>query len=189
MRFAAAALAVLAVPIVVALAHHSSRAASTPPAAFSWLKPAAAPSGWKTTMTPSGATLSYPAPWHTILSDRGTVSAAPIGERGVFRGYLNATPQSGKETLANWSRFRPAHVADEGGRDVRLVASASGLRFRTGTGSIVVDDYSTSKMRFREIAAIVHGKSGTTVIVAAAPVAHWAAQAPQLERAVSSFET
>jgi hypothetical protein len=139
--------------------------------------------------TPSGATLSFPAGWHTIRTDPGTVSAAPRGRDGVFHGYLNATPQGGPETLANWHRARVTHVASEGSRDVRLAASATGLRFRAGHGSCVTDSYSTSRTRFREIACIVSGSRATTVVVAAAPVSQWARQLPVLERAISSFVT
>ena len=184
---AAAALVVLLVPIVVAVVHRSP---GTPaPTAFSWLQPADEPAGWNVAMTPSGATLVYPPAWREIPTDSGTVSAAPPGPRGAFRGYLNATPRSGSETLANWSHFRVAHVADEGAHDVRLAAAATGLHFRTGRGSCVIDSYSTAKLRFREIACIVAGPRTTTVVVAAAPSDHWSAQAPLLERAVAAFAT
>ena len=65
--------------------------------------------------------------------------------------YLNATPKQGTETLANWSRFRPEHNRDEGDRSVRLIASANDLSFRSGRGSCVIDDYTTSKATYREI--------------------------------------
>jgi hypothetical protein len=117
------------------------------------------------------------------------VSASPLGSRGVFRGYLNATPRSGAETLGNWRRFRVRHVAEEGARDVRLEASATDLRFRAGHGSCVIDSYSTERARFREVACIVAGSRSTAVIVAAAPVTGWVVQAPMLERAVASFAT
>ena len=184
---AAAALVALVALFAVAGAHHSAKPPVPP--GFGWLRPAAASPGWHTATTPSGATLAYPPGWHTIRTDSGTVSAAPVGRRGAFAGYLNATPQSGSETLSNWSRFRVAHNADEGARGVRLSAAATGLRFRSGRGSCVVDSYSTVKTRFREIACIVTGARGTTVVVAAAPAARWADQAPLLERAVAAFTT
>ena len=155
--------------------------------AFSWLRPTAPAAGWNNGTTASGAKLAYPPGWRTIATDRGTVSAAPAGPRGAFAGYLNATPRSGSETLGNWSRFRIAHNADEGSRHIRLVAAGSNLAFRGGRGSCVIDDYSTTATRFREIACIVAGSRATNVVVAAAPVARWAAQAPLLERAVASF--
>jgi hypothetical protein len=160
-----------------------------PATAFKWAHPTSTPVGWRLAVTPSGASFAYPTAWRTIESDPGTVSAAPAGRRPAFRGYLNATPQSGGETLANWTRFRVAHVAAEGARDVRLDGAAHGLRFPGGaTGSCVIDSYSTHVTRFREIACIVAGRR-TTVVVAAAPATGWARRAPLLELAVSSFAT
>ena len=74
--------------------------------------------------------LAYPPGWHRIRTDAGTGSAALTGPAGLIEGYVNITPRSGEETLANWSRFRPHHVAAEGARDVRLLAAASNLTFR-----------------------------------------------------------
>jgi hypothetical protein len=184
----AVAALVLLLGSAALVALHRPAAAATP-AAFAWLHPGGPPAGWRLAVIPSGARLPYPPGWQRIESDPGTVSAAPAGRRGAFRGYLNATPRSGAETLANWSRFRVRHVAGEGATHVRLEAAAHGLAFRNGHGSCVIDSYSTERSRFREIACIVAGRRGTTVVVAAAPVAHWAARAPVLERAVASFAT
>jgi hypothetical protein len=107
----------------------------------------------------------------------------------VFAGYLNATPRNGAETLANWRRFRVAHVADDGNRTVRLLAAGAGLSFLGGRGSCVSDAYTTPAARFREIACIVAGRHGTTVVVAAAPARRWAVAAPLLERAVMGFSS
>jgi hypothetical protein len=191
---AAVVLVAILVAVAVAAAQRSSdptRAADRSPdvpTAFAWLHPSAAPASWRLASTPSRATLAYPPGWHTIQTDAGTVSAAPRGRRGVFSGYLNATPQGGPETLANWRHFRVVHVASEGAHDVRLAAAATGLHFRTGRGSCVIDSYSTDKARFREIACIVQGARSTAVVVAAAPAAGWARVAPSLERAVASFD-
>jgi hypothetical protein len=184
---AAAALAILLVVAVAAALHRP--AGASPPAAFDWLHASAVPAHWNTAVTPSGAKLAYPPGWRTIASDSGTVSAAPRGPRGAFRGYLNATPLTGAETLQNWSRFRVAHLAGEGDGDVRLAAAATSLRFRAGRGSCVIDTYLTSAAHFREIACIVSGVRATTVVVAAAPSDRWSEQAPLLERAVASFAT
>jgi hypothetical protein len=163
----------------------ASRGAS----AFVWLRPETQPRDWRVALTRSGARLVYPPSWHEIRTDPGTASAAPAGGRGPFVGYLNATPRSGDETLANWSRFRVAHVAAEGARRVRLGAAAAGLYFRSARGSCVIDSYSTPKTRFREIACIVAGARASTVVVAAAPVAEWSQKVALLERAVASFTT
>jgi hypothetical protein len=190
---AAAALVALAGYVALSGGHRSAGGHASPatPAAtaFSWLRAAAAPSGWSVGFTRSGARLAYPPGWHLIQTDPGTASAAPAGPRGSFAGYLNATPRSGDETLANWHRFRVDHVAAEGARDVRLEAAATGLRFRSGRGSCVIDSYLTTKARFREIACIVANEHSTNVVVAAARTNLWTRQAPLLERAVASFAT
>jgi hypothetical protein len=73
---------------------------------------------------------------------------------------------------------------------VRLLADATGLRFRSATGSCVLDSYRTeSGYPYRELACIVSGRSATTVIVGAAPPDRWDAEAPTLEQAIDSFTT
>jgi hypothetical protein len=131
--------------------------------------------------------LAYPPTWHTIPSDPGTSSAALTGPRGTIASYLNATPQDGAETLGNWGRFRPHHVAEEGARDVRLLASATDLPFRSGRGSCVIDSYSTSRTSYLEIACLVKGTGRGTVVVGAAQPGVWATQGPNIERAISGF--
>jgi hypothetical protein len=139
---------------------------------------------------PSGrAVLAYPPGWRSIQSDPGTVSAALMGPHHLIRGYLNATPRQGNETLAGWGRFRPAHNGDEGDMNVVTDASALGLRFRTGSGSCVIDHYATVRAHYREIACLVRGSHASTVVVGAAVPRDWARLAPQLERAISSFAT
>ena len=166
------------------------QSAGRPPSAFAWLKPAAAPAGWKQTrLSASGATFAYPPGWHAIHTDPGTATVALTDSRHKIVGYLNATPDQGAETLANWAGFRTAHIRDEGSRQVRTVAMATGLRFRSGRGSCIADDYRNAATRYREIACIVKGSRGTTVIVGAAPVGQWARQAGVIEPAISSFTT
>jgi hypothetical protein len=123
------------------------------------------------------------------VSDPGTVSAALLGAHGRIRGYLNATPRQGGETMANWTRFRPAHNREEGDLHVVRQAGARGLAFRRGTGSCVIDRYATVSARYREIACLVRGAHASTVVVGAALPREWRALAPQLERAISSFST
>jgi hypothetical protein len=188
---AAALVAMLALAGCGGAARQDGGHAGGAPARFAWLRPAAAPADWKIGRLPSGtAAVGYPPGWHSIRTDPGTFSAALLGAHDRIRGYLNATPRSGAETLANWNRFRPAHNTDEGDRNVIREASASGLRFRSGTGSCVIDRYgTTTHARYREIACIVRGARATTVVVAAARPADWTRLAPQLERAVASFST
>jgi hypothetical protein len=154
---------------------------------FGWLRPAPPPAGWKVARIPRGSTLAYPPGWKPIKTDRGTATVALLGRGKQVDGYLNATPEQGSETPANWSRFRVDHNRGEGSRHVRLVATATDLRFRSGRGSCVIDRYTTSKAAYQEIACLVAGTSSSAVVVAAAPTELWHRQAATLRRAVSSF--
>jgi hypothetical protein len=165
-------------------------AAARSAGAFAWLSPAAPPAGWALARLPSGlATLAYPPGWRRTRSDPGTVSAALIGPGGRIHGYLNATPQQGGETLSGWARFRTAHNRDEGDTGVVREAAARGLRFRTGSGSCVIDHYATVSAHYREIACLVRGSRASTVVVGAAFPRDWKRLGPALERAISSFST
>jgi hypothetical protein len=111
-----------------------------------------------------------------------------FGAGGRYLGYLNVTPQQGAERITGWASFRVAHNAEEGDRNVKRLAAATGLRFLNATGSCVEDSYTTSiSARYTEIACIVKGPSTTSVIVGAAPPVSWAQVSPQLERAISGF--
>jgi len=158
--------------------------------AFRWLHPQPPPSGWKLARLPSGAaTFAYPRTWRPIRTDPGTASVALLGHGRSIRGYLNLTPRQGAETLANWASFRIEHLGDEGSRDVRLIASAHGLSFRSGHGTCVIDSYRTSRARYREIACLVAGTRTRSVIVGAAPSSTWAQQAETIERAIAGLRT
>jgi hypothetical protein len=160
------------------------------PSPFAWLRPAPPPAGWHVLRLPSGAAaIAVPPGWRAIRTDPGTVSAALLGPRGRIRGYLNATPRSGAETLANWTRFRPDHNRDEGDRAVVTDAAAAHVRFPAATGTCVMDHYATVSARYREIACLVRGARASTVVVAAALPRDWPALAPELRRAVASFRT
>jgi hypothetical protein len=194
-RRALAGLALAAaVALVAAGCGGTSRSGAAAPthtnSAFAWLQPSAPPPGWKIARLPSGkAAMAYPPGWRAIRTDPGTVSAALLGAHGRIRGYLNATPQGGAETLANWARFRPAHNHEEGDQAVQTLAAAGGLRFTAGSGSCVMDRYRTVSDRYREIACIVKGSHATTVVVGAAEPGAWTALAPDLQRAIASFST
>jgi hypothetical protein len=160
-------------------------------AAFAWLHPGVVPAGWTTRHLPgSPARLSAPPAWRPARSDPGTRTMVSRGPSGRIVGYLNATPRQGDERAATWPAFRLAHNREEGDRDVRRLAAAADLHFRSGTGSCVIDSYlTTTGNHFREIACIVSGRSATTVIIAAAPPSHWAVEGPLLERAINAFTT
>jgi hypothetical protein len=174
------------VALLVALAGcgGSSRGRASGP--FAWLQPASPPGGWNIARA-ADATLAYPPGWKPIETDPGTASVALIGRGGRIHGYLNATPQQGAETLADWGRFRPQHNEREGDRDVRVIAATADRRFRSGRGACVIDTYTTSKAAYREIACLVSGSGSSAVVIAAAPSALWKQRASTLERAISSF--
>jgi hypothetical protein len=159
--------------------------------AFRWLHPRPPPPGWKLARLPSGAaTFGYPRTWRPIRTDPGTASVALIGHGRSIRGYLNATPRQGTETRANWPSFRIHHLReDDSSKDVRLIASAHGLGFRSGRGSCVIDSYRTPRTRYREIACLVAGARTSSVIVGAAPSRTWTQQAETIERAIASLRT
>jgi hypothetical protein len=166
-----------------------AQAPSTAAPSFSWLTPAAAPAGWKTTTTPGGAVLAYPPGWHVIAGDSGTASAALTSSDGKIGGYLNATPATSAEVPSSWASFRVDHNGEEGDRHVQMIAQAANLRFRTGTGACVTDSYQTSSSPYTEIACVVRGTSNPTVIVAAAASSDWSTQLAALHTAIDAFRT
>jgi hypothetical protein len=134
--------------------------------------------------------MSYPATWRPQHGDTGTATVALRGQGGAFLGYLNITPRQGPESMAGWASFRVHHNHEEGDLDVKQLASASGLRFRSGHGSCVEDSYDTvTHAHYTEIACIVAGARTTTVIVGAAPPSSWSREAPVIERAIDGLET
>lgn len=158
--------------------------------AFSWLHAQAPPVGWRVATIASGAAMAYPPSWKRERSDRGTYTAVLIDGRDHFVGYVNLTPRQGNESLANWSSFRVDHNHDEGDRNIKRLAAASGLRFRDGRGTCVKDAYSTvTNAHFVEIACLVAGHAGESVIVAAAPPTDWARESATLERAIEAVRT
>jgi hypothetical protein len=181
------ALAVLAAVLIAAVSGSGDTSRHRASGPFAWLHPTPPPPGWKVARTAGGAALAYPPGWRPIRTDSGTASVALLGGGGRIAGYLNATPRQGTETPANWNRFRPQHNRREGARNVRLIASATGVRFRSGLGSCVIDSYATSRAAYREIACLVAGPKSAQVVVAAAPEGLWGREAATLERAVSSF--
>jgi hypothetical protein len=183
-------VALAAVALIAGLAggHQSSHRQG--PTAFAWLRPVPAPADWSVARIRDGATLSYPPGWRPLKTDPGTATAALLRSGDGIVGYLNATPRQGPETLENWATFRPDHNRDEGDRSVHLIASSTGLRFRGGHGSCVIDDYRSSTGNpYREIACLVAGARANAVIVGAAPPDHWSRQRAAIERAISSFLT
>jgi len=150
-----------------------------------------APAGWHRAVLPGGqAVLAYPPAMHLVAGDRGSVSAAQISSSGSYLLYLNATPRQGTESLRDWPHYRVNHLLDEDASAARLLAASRGLRFTGATGSCVLDTYVTKiKARhYTELACLVQGHSSASVIVAAAPAAHWPLAAAVLTRAVGAYQ-
>jgi hypothetical protein len=158
--------------------------------AFQALVPAPAPAGWSSLPLPNGtAVLSYPPTLRRVISDSDAVSAARLGPGGGYLLYLNATPRQDGENLQNWAAYRLHALTAEDASSAHEDAAATGLAFLGGTGSCVIDDYITriGAHHFEELACLVHGRSGASVIVATAPAARWAQSRPLLQRAVAAY--
>ena len=150
----------------------------------------AAPAGWPHRELDNGtAVLSYPPALRPIPGDTGTVSVAMRSPAGAYLLYLNATPLQGAETLRNWATFRVHLLREDDAWSVHLDAAATGVRFRGGTGSCVIDDYITriGAHHYREIACLVQGQAAASVVVGTAPAPRWSQARPLLERAVAAY--
>lgn len=159
-------------------------------AGYAWLAPAPAPATWLHVRLGSGATMVYPPGWRVLAGDPNTATAALLDTRGQYLGYLNLTPRQGPEAQASWASFRSRHNVAEGEKDVTVMDSATGLRFRSGHGSCVRDAYTTStNTRYVEIACLVDGRRASSVIVGAALSQRWAEERSVIERAISALIT
>jgi len=154
------------------------------------LVPAPAPPGWHQLTLPNGtAVLFYPPTMHRVTSDSDAVSAARLGPDGQYLLYLNATPRQGEESLRNWASYRLRILRSDEASRASLDAAAGNQPFRGGTGSCVIDHYVTRVLahRYTELACLVQGRTGASVIVAAAPTALWPSARAVLTQAVSAY--
>jgi len=154
------------------------------------LVPAPAPPGWHQLMLPNGtAVLFYPPTMHRVSGDSDAVSAARLGPGGQYLLYLNATPRQGEESLRNWASYRLRFLRSDDASRASLDAAAGNQPFRGGTGSCVIDHYVTRVLahRYTELACLVQGQTGASVIVAAAPTALWPSARAILTQAVSAY--
>ena len=158
--------------------------------AFSWLRDAGPPAGWRVVSIPGAAAFAIPPTWERIRGDRGTATAALMGHRGAFLGYLNVTPQQGDERLSNFASFRVEHNAEEGDRGVRELAATTAHRAGDQSYSCVKDSYTTTiGARFIEFACLVAGSRTSVVVVGAGSPASWSRVSPLLERAIDGVTT
>lgn len=151
----------------------------------------AAPASWpQLTLPGRTAVLSYPPSLRPAAGDNQTVTAARRSRAGTYQLYLNATPRQGAESLSNWAAFRLRFLRADDAASARQDAAATGVAFRGGTGSCVMDDYITKigVHHYQEIACLVQGRTGASVIIAAAPAAQWTRAGPLLEQAVAAYQ-
>jgi hypothetical protein len=195
---AAVGLASAAPAAPAAHAAGASPAATTAPVArddmrdrtFPKLVAARAPAGWHHVTLPNGkAELFYPPGMHRVSGDSDSVSAARLGPARKFLLYLNATPRQGHESLRNWASYRVRVLRSDDASRATLDAAAEGQQFRGGIGSCVIDHYVTriGGHQYTELACLVKGRTGASVIVAAAPTDRWSLAEPILDRAVSAY--
>jgi hypothetical protein len=128
---------------------------------------------------------------HQIPGDSYSVSTELRDRSGdVTLVYLNAGPKTGGERMSNWPSYRIDHLREERARAVHEEAAASGLPFRGGKGSCVIDDYFTRRKghHYREVACFVQGRTTASVIVAAALVSEWPRYGRELVRAIEAWQ-
>ena len=165
-------------------------AAHSEPAPFAWFEAGPAPDGWTTMELPDGtAVLSVPPGAAPIESDTGSVSAALTAPDGGLLVYLNATPQQGEESQANWPAFRLDHLTGENAASATRISNRTAMMFGGGTGSCVADRYVTriGAHEYREMACLVAGSRGGSVLVVATPAESWDRYTPLLEQVVDSY--
>lgn len=157
---------------------------------FAWFQAGPAPAGWKSRELPDGtAVLSIPPGASPVESDPGSLSAALTAPNGDLQVYLNATPQQGEESLTNWPEFRLDHLTGEHAASATRISSRDGMAFRGGTGSCVADAYVSriGAHEYREIACLVEGTRGSSVLVVAALAGSWDRYGPVMQQAIDSY--
>lgn len=157
---------------------------------FVWFRAGAAPSGWQSMELPDRtAVLSVPPDATPMPGDPGSVSAVVTGPHGELRIYLNATPQQGAESATNWAGFRLAHLTGENAASATRLSYRARMPFRGGTGACVEDTYITriGAHKYREMACLVTGSRGGSVLVVATPAPSWDRDRAVLEQAVDAY--
>jgi hypothetical protein len=170
------------------LAAGTERAATA--TSFGWLSETTPPGTWRHLLLPSGlGMLSLPPGFRVVAGDPGTASAALLGPRGTYLGYLNATPREGDERLTGWAGFRLAHLRQEDDIEVHQDAEVASVRSGRTRRSCVVDDYITKVGHhpYHEVACLVVAGPVASVVVAATPSGDPAHVWRQLERAVAAY--
>jgi hypothetical protein len=180
----------LALPVCGAIAAAPTATGAPAPFSLNTLKPAPEPPNWIPLYPPSRTSLLwYPPFLRKIPGDFYLASTGLVGHAGRELVYLSAGPKNGGEEMATWPDFRIALLRAEQ-TQVHEEATRSGVSFRGGKGTCVMDDYVTrvKANHYRELACFVQGRTSASVIVAAALVSQWSKYGPQLIRAVESWQ-
>ena len=164
----------------------NAQKATSKAGSFAWLSAGSAPATWTAPGALAGGSLPRPPGWQAARGDRGSVSFVERRD-GAIVGYLNATPRSGAETLANWQRFRVAHNGEEGDRDVTRISGMTGLAVNSSHVSCVKDSYRTSLSPYVELACLVVRPRASTVVLGASPPTDWGRQRAVIQRAIAGF--
>jgi hypothetical protein len=168
----------------------TSASKASAPVGFTWFHSRPTPDSWHRVWLPDGtAVLSYPQSLRPLHGDKGTVTAGITTKSGFVVVYLNVTPRQGNETLRNWPDFRVQHLLGENASAATRAGQATGLEFRGGRGSCLLDSYTTKvgANHYREIACFVQGAHGASVLVAATAAADWGSYSGLLEKAVNAY--
>jgi hypothetical protein len=185
-----AALAALALSACGSPGGNQTAAPPAGPIPFPWFRSGPAPAGWQPLELPdTTAVLAIPPDAAPVPGDPTSVSATITAPGGDLQIYFNATPQQGDESLANWPEFRLAHLTGENAASASRLQYRAGMEFRGGTGSCVEDTYVTriGAHKYREIACLVAGIRGSSVLVVASPADSWDRYSPVLEQAVDAY--
>ena len=169
----------------------AASAGSSPGWTLSSLRPTPPAAGWKSLTPPShSSVLWYPPSMQPVKGDSFSVSAALKSSSGMFLVYLNGGPSQGNPTMSGWASFRLDHLREERNSAVHNDGFATGIAFRGGTGSCVVDDYLTrvGPNHYKEVDCLVHGKTTPSVIVAATLANVWPRYQGTIESALEAWQ-
>lgn len=157
------------------------------PAGYGWVGEKA-PSTWPRTPRSRGVgNVAHPPAWPAVAGPNGEVNVARLSTDGRVLAYVQISSAPAGTSPAGWLAHRAARERAQGLRELVIEGQSRRLAFPAGAGACVTDSYAAPANRYREIACLVATRPRPTAIVAAAPVAHWAAEARDLERVVSSL--
>jgi hypothetical protein len=183
------AVAVVAAALLAALARPAHTPRPVQSRGFPTLTPAPAPVTWRQLTLPDGtAVLSYPPSLQPTTGDNDAVTVARRSPAGAYLLYLNATPARARrirrtgpppdcDTCAPRAHPRPGRTPPQA-ESPSWAEPDPAYSTTTKTGA----------HHYEELACLVQGRSGASVLVAAAPAGQWTQAASLLERAVAAYQ-